>query len=143
MSGNDITNQPVAPTGLRAFALAGGTIRVEWGYPATVPNKIPTGFHLYITSPLPLGGPLRPTAVIQRTNVDTRVFPGDGGYVRWNPGDGGFGHYSVPGATVSYDRRVLELLYFDLSGLLSGTTYTIGVRAYNATAEECNKHSSL
>jgi hypothetical protein len=47
-NGNDITNQPSPPTGLRAFALAGGSVRVEWTYPAANRAKLPTGFHVYI-----------------------------------------------------------------------------------------------
>ncbi len=140
-NGNDITNQPSPPTGLRAFALSGGSIRVEWGYPATVANRIPTGFHLYITSPLPLGGPLRPTVVIQRTRGKARKLPGEGGNVRWNPGDGGCGPYSVPAATVTYNLGYLNCFTCDLSGFMNGTTYTIGVRSYNAAAEETNTNA--
>ena len=43
-SGIDITNRPKAPTALRAFPRAGGTIRVEWAYntinPAPVPDRV-------------------------------------------------------------------------------------------------------
>jgi hypothetical protein len=47
-SGIDITNRPIAPTGLRAFATVGGGIRVEWTYIPTTAAKLPTGFHVYI-----------------------------------------------------------------------------------------------
>ena len=56
-AGNDITNQPSPPTGLRAFALAGGLIRVEWTYPANNRANLPAGFHVYIGT----GGTLSPT----------------------------------------------------------------------------------
>jgi hypothetical protein len=46
-SGQDITNQPPAPVGLRAFATAGGTIRVEWTSPPTSTAKTPTSFLVY------------------------------------------------------------------------------------------------
>jgi hypothetical protein len=46
-AGNDISNQPKAPTALRAIARQGGTIRVEWAYNTVNPSPVPTGFHLY------------------------------------------------------------------------------------------------
>jgi hypothetical protein len=46
-SGQDITNQPPAPVGLRAFATAGGAIRVEWTSPPTSTAKTPTSFLVY------------------------------------------------------------------------------------------------
>jgi hypothetical protein len=46
-SGQDISNQPAPPVGLRAFPVAGGVIRVEWTYPPTRGPKTPTGFHIY------------------------------------------------------------------------------------------------
>lgn len=46
-SGKDITNQPPAPSGLRAFPLSGGTIRAEWLSPPTTGPKTPQGFHVY------------------------------------------------------------------------------------------------
>jgi hypothetical protein len=46
--GNDISLMPVAPTALRAFATAGGGIRVEWAYNTISPKIVPTGFHVYI-----------------------------------------------------------------------------------------------
>ena len=47
-SGTDITLRPSPPVGLRAFALAGGDVRVEWGYPVLNRATVPTGFHVYI-----------------------------------------------------------------------------------------------
>ena len=46
-AGIDITNLPVAPTNLRAFATANGGIRVEWTQPPVTGLKAPTGFHVY------------------------------------------------------------------------------------------------
>jgi hypothetical protein len=45
--GLDITNQPPAPVGLRAFATAGNGITVAWTKPATTGASEPSGFHLY------------------------------------------------------------------------------------------------
>jgi hypothetical protein len=45
--GNDITNVPAPPGGLRAFATAGGSIRMEWWYPVAGGPKAPRGFHVY------------------------------------------------------------------------------------------------
>ena len=50
-TGNDITNQPFAPTGLRAFPLAAGTARVEWTEPPSSVAKQPTGFNVYSGTP--------------------------------------------------------------------------------------------
>jgi hypothetical protein len=46
--GNDVTNRPDPPVGLRAFPLAGASIRVEWCYPPTRGARAPAGFHVYI-----------------------------------------------------------------------------------------------
>jgi hypothetical protein len=46
--GNDITRRPEPPAGLRAFAVAGGSIKVEWGYPSVDRDKLPTAFHVYV-----------------------------------------------------------------------------------------------
>ncbi len=48
-NGNDITNRPAPPIGLRAFATANASIRVEWRYPPTTGPKAPTGFSVYCT----------------------------------------------------------------------------------------------
>ena len=47
-SAADITQQPKTPSALRAFARAGGTIRVEWAYNTINPSPVPAGFHVYI-----------------------------------------------------------------------------------------------
>jgi hypothetical protein len=100
-SGNDITNQPCPPTGMRAFALAGGSIRVEWTYASANRATLPTGFQVYI-------------------------------------GTGGTPNYATPAATVLYASAIANTFVANLNGLTNGTTHTIGVRAYNATAEETN-----
>ena len=100
-SGNDITNRPVPPSGLRAFALAGGSIRVEWYYPPTSGAKAPTGFHVYT-------------------------------------GTGGMPNYTTPAATVLFSTGIANSFVANMTGFTDGTTYTVGVRAYNATAEETN-----
>jgi Concanavalin A-like lectin/glucanases superfamily len=99
--GNDITNRPVAPTGLRALAVAGGNIKIEWSYPnPPIPAQTPTGFHVY-------------------------------------SGVGSLS-YATPTQTVSYGSSIMNTFTAILSGLTNGTTYMIGVRAFNATAEEPN-----
>lgn len=100
-SGVDITNRPKAPTALRAFPRAGGTIRVEWAYNTINPAPVPTGFHVY-------------------------------------KGTGGVVSYGSPAATVSFQAAIAGSFVTDLTGLVNGTVYTIGVRAYNSTAEEPN-----
>jgi hypothetical protein len=49
-SGNDITNQPPAPVGLRGFAIEGGAIRIEWTLPTTRPAKTPVGFNVFCSA---------------------------------------------------------------------------------------------
>jgi hypothetical protein len=100
-SAADITQQPKAPTALRAFARAGGTIRVEWAYNTINPSPVPTGFHVYI-------------------------------------GTGGTPSYITPAATVSFQAAIAGSFMTDLTGLSGGTVYTVGVRAFNSTAEEQN-----
>ena len=99
--GNDITNRPLPPTGLRSFATANGGIRVEWHYGPTYGPKAPTGFNVYI-------------------------------------GTGGAPSYGSPVATVGFNTAIVNSFVANLTGNTGGTTYTIGVRAYNATAEEPN-----
>jgi hypothetical protein len=53
-------------------------------------------------------------------------------------GTGGMPSYGSPAATVSFTAAVAGAFMVDLPGLVNGTVYTIGVRAYNATAEEPN-----
>jgi hypothetical protein len=100
-SGNDLTKRPGPPSGLRAFALAGGTIRAEWYYPPSVGSNAPLGFHAYV-------------------------------------GTGGSPNYSTPAATVLFATGAANTFVANLASMTNGTTYTIGVRAYNATAEEPN-----
>ena len=100
-SGNDITNRPKPPTALRAFATAGGGIRVEWAYNTINPLPVPTGFHVYI-------------------------------------GTGGTPNYGAVAATVSFAASIGATFVANLASLTTGITYTIGVRAYNAVAEEPN-----
>jgi hypothetical protein len=55
-------------------------------------------------------------------------------------GTGGTPNYASPAATVSFNGAIAGSGAFlaDLAGLTDGVTYTIGVRAYNSTAEEPN-----
>ena len=99
--GNDITNRPAPPSGLRAFALAAGSIRVEWYYPPTSARRPPLGFHVYT-------------------------------------GTAGTPSYTMAAATVSFSTGIANSFVANMTGLVDGMTYTIGVRAYNATAEEPN-----
>ena len=103
-SGNDITNRPGPPLGLRAFALAGGSVRAEWFYPPTSGPRTPTGFHVYSGV-----GPLS---------------------------------YSTPTATVLFSQGIANSYVTNMSGFTDRTTYTIGVRAFNATAEEMNTNTA-
>ena len=88
-----------------------------------------------------------------------RAFPTAGGGIRveWayntiNPspvptgfhvyiGTGGMPSYGSPAATVSFQAAIAGTFVANLSGLTGGTAYTIGVRAYNATAEEPNTNT--
>jgi hypothetical protein len=100
-NGNDITNRPLPPTAIRAFATAAGSIRVEWYYPPSAGLKGPTGFNVYT-------------------------------------GTGGIPSYGSPAAIVAFSTGIANTFVSNLTGFIDGTTYTIGVRAYNATAEESN-----
>ena len=51
-SGNDITNRPKPPIALRAFPTVGGGIRAEWSYNTINPLPVPTGFHVYLGTPM-------------------------------------------------------------------------------------------
>jgi hypothetical protein len=46
--------------------------------------------------------------------------------------------YITPAATVGFPAAVAGSFMADLTGLSGGTVYTVGVRAYNSTAEEQN-----
>lgn len=97
--GNDISNRPMPPNGLRAFATAGGGLRVEWHYPPTSGALAPTGFHVYVG----IGSP----------------------------------DYSSPTATIGFNTAIQNTFVANLA-LTGGTTYEVGVRAYNAIGEETN-----
>jgi hypothetical protein len=99
--GNDISNQPLPPTGLRAFATPNGSIRVEWYYPSARGPTSPIGFDVYL-------------------------------------GIGGSPNYSTPAATVLYSAGFFNAFVSNIAGLISGTTYSIGVRAYNGSGAEQN-----
>jgi hypothetical protein len=103
-TGQDITNQPLPPTAIRAFALVGGDIRVEWFYPPTTGPRAPTGFHVYA-------------------------------------GTGGVPNYATPVATVLFSAGFGSAFQVDVTGFIGGGVYTIGVRAFNATAEEQNTNT--
>jgi hypothetical protein len=103
--GVDISQQPKAPTSLRAHATAGGAIRVEWSYNTLNPIPVPTGFHVYLGTGTP--------------------------------------DYTSPAATVSFTSSVGGSYYVDLPDQTDGVTYAIGVRAYNAAAEEPNTNTVL
>jgi hypothetical protein len=100
-SGIDITNRPAPPLGLRSFALAGGSIRVEWYYPPTSGAKAPSGFHVYT-------------------------------------GTAGPPSYTTLAATVLFSSGFANSFVANMTGLTDGTAHTVGVRAYNAMAEETN-----
>jgi hypothetical protein len=100
-AGNDISNKPMPPIGLRAFAMAAGVVRTEWSYGQASGPTAPQGFHVYI-------------------------------------GTGSTPSYSTPVATVSFNAALFGQFVANLTGLSGGTTYAIGVRAFNATAEEAN-----
>lgn len=48
-NGNDVTNQPRPPVGLRAIPKAGGVIRVEWSVPSNNGSNAPTQYNVYLT----------------------------------------------------------------------------------------------
>jgi hypothetical protein len=56
-------------------------------------------------------------------------------------GTGGTPNYSSPAATVLFDAGIANSFVCNLTGLFNGTIYTIGVRAYNASAEESNTNT--
>ncbi len=56
-------------------------------------------------------------------------------------GTGGIVNYTTPVATVLWGTMVAGSFVANLTGLTNGATYTMGVRAYNATAEETNTNT--
>jgi len=131
-NGNDITRRPYPPVGLRAFALAGGAIRAEWSYPFTNSVNAATGFHIYLVADIQ--GVLFPVAPVTGPGRKHRRAAG----ARWRGALGSSLNYLYPAATVLYDTGVANTFVANLSNLLCATTYVIGVRAYNAVAEEPN-----
>jgi hypothetical protein len=103
-NGNDITSQPLPPPVLRALAMAGGAIRVEWYYPPSSRPKTPTGFYVYL-------------------------------------GTNGTPNYATPAATVAYSTGIANSFVANITGPAGGTTYVVGVRAYNVAAEETNTNT--
>lgn len=56
-------------------------------------------------------------------------------------GTGGTPNYMTPATTISYLSGLTNTFVANLAGLTDSATYTIGVRAYNATAEETNTYT--
>ena len=146
-AGADATNLPAGPIGLGAFATAGGTVRVQWTYPQiNTPAKTPTGFHLYVG----LAPPALLVVAIESGDASTGFvgtqglsLPGrssrrNSGSQSWQRAMGGSPNYSVPAATVLYASSIAGTFVANIGPLSDGATYAIGVRAYNATAEEPN-----
>ena len=130
-NGNDITNIPLAPTGLRAFATSGGEIRVEWWYPATTGSKAPTGFHVYA----------RNVSVPETVSVSPNVaVPNRSIFNSGNcmPAPALSPKNASPAATVLYSTGLFNTFQVNLAGLLDGKKYAVQVRAYNAFGEEQN-----
>lgn len=115
VAGQDITSVPRPPSGQRALAMTGGAVRVEWVYGQASGPTAPTGFHVYIGT----GG--RPDYTSPAT-VTTPGLPGNLTVIPFN--------LSVAGSFVA-----------NIPSLTNGTTYTIGVRAFNATGEETNTNT--
>jgi hypothetical protein len=68
----------------------------------------------------PTTGPMAPTGF--HVYIGTGTMPG----------------YGAAAATVGFNSRVLNSFVANLAGLSNGVTYAIGVRAFNAVAEEPN-----
>ena len=56
-------------------------------------------------------------------------------------GTGGSPDYESPAATVAFSAGIANTFVSDLTGFIDGMVYTIGVRAFNATAEESNTNT--
>jgi hypothetical protein len=56
-------------------------------------------------------------------------------------GTGGNPNYGSPAATVAFSAGIANTFVSNLAGFTDGTAYTIGVRAFNATAEELNVYT--
>ena len=82
------------------------------------------------------GGSVRvewPYPVVDRARVPT----GFNIYI----GTGRTPNYSSPAATVLFEVGIANSFVCNLTGLSDGTTYTIGVRAFSAIAEESNTNT--
>ncbi len=53
-------------------------------------------------------------------------------------GTSGMPSYAMPAATVLFSTVIANSFVANMTGFIDGTTYSVGVRAYNATAEETN-----
>ena len=53
-------------------------------------------------------------------------------------GTGGIPNYAMPAQTVLFNTGIANTFSANIVGLTDGNTYTIGVRAFNAAAEETN-----
>jgi hypothetical protein len=131
-SGHDITNRPKPPFGLRAFALAGGAIRAEWSYNVINPSPVPTGFHVYLGTVQT--GVLFPVSPLS-SGLRGKWRPGS---VRWRGAVGSGMNYGSPAVTVSFQSAIAGTFVANIPGLMNGVVYSVGVRAYNAVAEEPN-----
>ena len=157
--GNDISLEPSAPAGLRAFPLAAGAIRVEWSYPFTDRDSVPTGFYVYLGSgggallcpvaPIAAAGTVHGRTGRQRWRpgpygplvyASAAAVPGlrGAGRVRWRPAVGSPFGYGQPAATVLFASGSDGVFGVTIPGLTNGVTYTVGVRSYNSTATETN-----
>ena len=163
-SGVDITNRPAAPFGLRAFATANGSIRVEWGYATLTASRKPTGFHVYLApktdatltpiAPVAATGRARRsgTAMLLGSSLPQPTVPvgpssrpsGSTGRTRWQSAIGSGLSYTTPVATVAYTSGIANSWVANLVGpYVDEQAYYIGVRAYNAVAEEPNTTSVI
>jgi hypothetical protein len=129
--------------GVRAFDTVSGLAEQNLDCSATV--TLGTSGQDVTNQPIPAvgirafpisGGTLRvewPYPVVNRARVPT----GFNVYI----GTGGTPNYSSPAATVLFDVSIANSFVCNLPGLSDGTAYTIGVRAYNAIAEESNTNT--
>ena len=129
--GNDITDIPASPTGLRAFATAGGGVRVEWWYPATIGSKAPTGFHIYAGNvSVPETASAYPNVAVPNRSLFNSANIVTAPAVTPN--------YAAPAATVLYSAGLFNTFQANLVRLMDGIEYAVGVRAYNSVGEEQN-----
>jgi hypothetical protein len=112
-AGNDVSNIPAPPISLRAIPTAGAGLIVIWGYPPVAAGpKAPTGFHVYL---------------------------GTGGAPDYGaPASVYLGGDASPVRVIPYNAAILGTWMARIPSLIGGTTYAIGVRAFNATGEEQN-----